>query len=167
MVSGGESGMKTPPSWLPPMVCVNPWTVETFETLYEVFKRDFKATQPAYAGQPVWTFSDMDSGREVVFWHLTHRQDKVTGGRLPDLRRSERLPWVRKMIDNAKKPEILAWDYKEGKGTVNTYIWLKDYDFLVLMKKYPDGRRRLLTSFYVDYPNYRRKLEKKYFKRIK
>jgi len=46
------------------------------------------------------------------------------------------------------------------KSGVNTYLWLKDFDFLVLMKKYPDGRRRLLTSLYIDYSNYRRKLEK-------
>jgi hypothetical protein len=93
--------------------------------------------------------------------------DNQTALRLTDPRRSERLPWVKKMIENAREDEILAWDYMEAKGKVNTYIWLKDYDFLVLMKKYPDGRRRLLTSFYIDYPNYRRKLEKKYARRIK
>jgi hypothetical protein len=66
-----------------------------------------------------------------------------------------------------KGQKIKSWDYKEGKGAVNTYLWLKDFDFLVIMKKYPDGRRRLLTSFYIDYPNYKRKLEKKYARRIK
>ena len=159
--------MTTFPHWLPPMVSVSPWTAKTFEMLYEIFRRDFKLTQPVYGEHPVWTFPKMDGGREVIFWHLTHREDNETGERLPDLRRSERLPWVRKMIENAQKPEILAWDYKEGKGTVNTYIWFKEYDFLVLMKKYHDGRRRLLTSFYVDYPNYRRKLQKKFSKRLK
>ena len=159
--------MKPLPDWLPSMVSVTPWTSKTFEMLYEIFKRNFKISQPLFEGVPVWTFPEKDSGKEVIFWHLTHRQDEETGERLPDPRRSERLPWVRKMIENARKDEILVWDYMEAKGTVNTYIWLKDYNFLVLMKKYPDGRRRLLTSFYIDYPNYRRKLEKKYARRIK
>jgi hypothetical protein len=56
---------------------------------------------------------------------------------------------------------------KEGKSTINTYVWLKGHDFLVLIKKYRDGSRRMLTSFYIDYPNYRRKLERKYANRLK
>jgi hypothetical protein len=159
--------MKTFPAWLPPLVSINPWTPKTFEKLYEVFRCDSKVNPPVYEGKQVWTFPEMEKGKEVIFWHLTHREDRQTGERLPDFRRAERLPWVKTIIENAQRTDILAWDYKEGKGAVNTYLWLKDFDFLVLMKKYPDGRRRLLTSFYIDYPNYKRKLEKKYARRIK
>ena len=155
------------PSWLPSLISLNPWTQKTFEKLYEVFKSDFKINPPVYEGQQVWTFPEMKNGKEVIFWHLTHREDGETGERLPDFRRAERLPWIKAIIENAQSTDILVWDYKEGNGALNTYLWLKDYDFLVLMKKYPDGSRRLLTSFYIDYPNYRRKLEKKYAKRIK
>jgi hypothetical protein len=83
------------------------------------------------------------------------------------MRRCERLPWVRALIDNARKPEVLAWDHQEADYVTKTYVWLKDHDFLVLMKKYPDGSRRLLTSFHVKYSNYRRKLKKKYAKRLR
>lgn len=155
------------PTWLPAMVRVSPWTDRTFEVLYEIFERDFKATQPVYEGHCVWFFPETEDGKEVIFWHLTHAKDRETGERLPDLRRCERLPWVRKMVDNSRKLEVLAWDYEEADYTVRTYVWLRDHDFLVLMKKYPDGSRRLLTSFYVRYPNYRRKLEKKHKKRLK
>ena len=86
--------------------------------------------------------------------------------RLPDLRRSARLPWVRPMMDNCNQPEILAWDYEEGDRTIKTYVWLKGQDFLVLMKKYKDGSRRLITSYYVDQPHTRRSLLKKHGKRI-
>jgi hypothetical protein len=120
-----------------------------------------------YEGYEVWFFPESEDGKELIFWHLTHRFDKNTGERLPDLRRSERLPWARKMIDNFQKPEIWAWDYGESKGKTNTYIWLKDHDFLVVMRKYKSGGRRLITSFYIDYQHYKRKLERKYHKRIK
>ncbi|MFQ5861494.1 MAG: hypothetical protein ACE5IC_00040 [Candidatus Brocadiales bacterium] len=154
------------PVWLPATVSVNPWTQDTFDTLYSIFARDFKNTQPIYEGYIVWFFPEMEDGKEVVFWHLTHRDDKNTGERLPDLRRSERLPWARKMLDNPDKPEILAWDYKEGDGSIKTYVWLKDYDYLVLMKKYPNESRRLITSYYIDFPHKRRKLERKYTRRM-
>jgi hypothetical protein len=108
----------------------------------------------------------MEEGREVIFWHLTHREDRQTGQRLPDPRRCERLPWVRSIIVNAHRTEVLAFDYQEGDGSVKTYLWLRDFDFLVLMKKYLDGGRRLITSYYIDYPHKRRKLEGKYDRRL-
>ncbi len=158
--------MTTMPSWLPPMLSVNPWTEDTFENLYEIFTRDFKTSQPIYDGQVVWFFPETEDGKEVIFWHLTTRDDNETGDRLPDCRRSERLPWARPMLDNPGAPEVLAWDYLEGDKTIKTYVWLKDYDYLVLMKKYPDGRRRLITAHCIDYPHKRKNLEKKYKKRI-
>ena len=54
----------------------------------------------------------------------------------------------------------------EGDGSIDTYLWLRDFDFLVLMKKYREGRRRLITSYFIDYPHKRRKLEQKQRKRI-
>jgi hypothetical protein len=158
--------MNGPPAWLPPTATVNPWTNETYDMLYAIFVRDFKDAQALYEGNAVWFFPELDSGKEVVFWHMTSRADKETGERLPDLRRSERLPWARPMLENSTQPEIRAWDYKEGDGRVKTYVWLRDHHFLVLLKKYTNGKRRLITSYYVDQPHTRRSLEKKYAKRI-
>ncbi len=70
------------------------------------------------------------------------------------------------MIENSQQSEILAWDYREGGGKINTYVWLKDYDFVVIMKKYPNGNRRLITSFYVDKDYKRRDFDRKYANRI-
>jgi hypothetical protein len=154
------------PKWLPELFPVNPWQQDTYEALYRVFERDFKVSPPVYAGQPVWFFPEMEGRKEKIFWHLTSRDDKEAGGRLPDFRRCERLPWVRSMLDHSDKPEILAWDHDEGDGTVKTYVWLESYDFVVIMKKYSNGRRRLITSFWVEYGNTKRKLRKKYERRI-
>ncbi|MCH7499999.1 MAG: hypothetical protein IH886_08320 [Nitrospinae bacterium] len=82
------------------------------------------------------------------------------------MRRCERLTWVKAIIENSNQPEVLEWDYKEGDGSVKTYLWLKNYDFVVIMKKYRDGGRRLITSFYVEYSHTRKNLEKKYNKRL-
>ena len=71
------------------------------------------------------------------------------------------------MIENAKELEVLAWDYEEGDLTIKTYVWLKDLDFTVIMKKYPDNKRRLITSFYVDKDYKRKDFERKYANRLK
>ncbi|MBC8418168.1 MAG: hypothetical protein ISR62_01560 [Desulfobacteraceae bacterium] len=113
------------PEWLPPMVRVDPWGQDTFDILYSIFERDFKFNQPLYSGKPVWFFPEMEGDKESIFWHLTHREDKKTGERLPDMRRCERLPWIKAVIENRDKPELLNWDYKEGDGSVKTYLWLK------------------------------------------
>lgn len=154
------------PDWLPDLFPVNPWTEQTYDLLYNIFARDFKESQPCYRGQTIWFFDDMEDSKEAIFWHLTSRKDK-NGERFPDLRRSERLPWARPMLDHAAKPEVVDWDYEEDDGDIKTYVWLKDYDYLMILKKYRDGRRRLITSFWIEYDNFKRKLAKKYDNRIR
>lgn len=83
----------------------------------------------------------------------------------PDFRRAERLPWARPMLDNVGQAEILNWDYEEGDGDIHTYVWLKDFDYLIVMKRYKDGRRRLITAFWLEYESKRRGLLKKYARR--
>jgi hypothetical protein len=173
------------PVWLPAMAQVTPWrggTGGTYDALYAIFQHDFVVSKPLYDGQVVWHFPEMDEGKERVFWHLTSREEKpkpvprrmrhvlppapARVQRYPDLRRSERLPWVRPLIEHAIDPQVCAWDYLEGSGNIHTYVWLRDWDFVVIMKKYPDCRRRLITSFYVDGEYKRQDLERKYAKRI-
>ncbi len=173
------------PEWLPGKVSVNPWTKDTYAMLYRIFCRDIRDHDLRYIGNDVWIFPDTEDGKERIFWHLTTRETKrkkiprrkrkfypegqtyTEAERLPDPRRCERLPWVKTLIENPSEPEVLAWDYEEGDRTMKTYIWIKDNNFVVIMKKYPDGRRRLITSFYVDKPYKQRDFERKYANRIR
>ncbi len=174
--------------WLPAMATVNPWRHgepnDTYEMLYHIFLRDFVNSRPTYQGREVWHFPEMEDGKIGLFWHLTSRKeglktiprrkqkftalirDQSQAQRYPDLRRAERLPWVRTTIDNYFQPQALAWDYLEGDGNIHTYIWLKEYDFVVIMKKYSDGGRRLITSFYIDNSYKRQDFERKYTRRL-
>ena len=158
--------MTSTPAWLPNMLSVNPWNEQTFEKLYALFRRDFVENRPQYRNFSIWFFPDREDGKEKIFWHLTHREDKESGERLPDPRRSERLPWARPMLEHPDEPEILDWDYEEGDGTIKTYVWLKDFDYLIILKKYPDDGRRIITAYWVEYGHEKRKLMKKYQRRI-
>ena len=172
------------PDWLPQIADVDPWTANTYEMLYEIFCNDIRDYNLRYQGNNVWIFKDMEDGKEKIFWHLTTRENKVPQiprrktkfcqqnqrnaetERLPDLRRCERLPWIKLLIEHPSDSEILAWDYEEGDQTIKTYIWIKNYHFVVIMKKLKDNTRRLITSFYVDNPHKQRDFERKYTNRI-
>jgi hypothetical protein len=161
--------MNSLPDWLPDMFEVSPWTDHTFKQLYNIFRTDLVLRRLNYLGNNVWFYQERDDGKEVLFWHITHREDKNRSAmRMPDLRRSERLPWVRPMIMKCpnQDDDMLNWDYEEGNKVVKTYIWLINLDFVVIMKKYDDGRRRLITSFHLDNNHEERKMRKKYENRI-
>lgn len=173
------------PDWLPDIVSVDPWTEGTYDMLYQIFCRDIRDYDLRYFGNKVWIFQDIEDGKEKIFWHLTTRsaraikiprrkrkfypagQTYIDEDRYPDLRRCERLPWIKALIEKAREPGLITWDYEEGDGTIKTYVWLKELDFAVIMKKYPDNKRRLITSFYID-KNFKRKdFERKYENRVK
>jgi hypothetical protein len=130
--------------------------------LYKIFEEDFKDKPLEYKSFRVWFFPEILDGKELILWHLTHREDEETKKYYPDLRRSERLPWARPLIEHPDDRDVLAWDFKKYDGKTVTYVWLKDYDYLVLMKKYRDGQRRLMTSYYIDHDHKRKRLERKY-----
>lgn len=153
--------------WLPAMFVVVPWSKELYDRLYiGVFCPDFKGTPIFYRGFAVWYFPEMAYGRELIFVHLTSRTNKATGEREFDPMRSARLPWARPMIENPTDAEVLAWDFIEDDGSINTYVWLQNHDYFILMRKMPDDSRRLITAYWVEYGHERRKLRKKYEQRL-
>lgn len=154
------------PEWLPDLLEINPWGADTFDMLYQVFEADIKNTGLTFNANPVWYFPEIEDDKEVIFWHLTHREDRTAQERLPDTRRCERLNWIRPILENENEPEVLWWDYEEYDRTIKTYIWLQEYDFLIILKKYPDGGRRLITSYFVEYQHAKNKLRKKYDQRV-
>ena len=65
----------------------------------------------------------------------------------------------------ATTPNSRCWNVVED-GIAKTYIWLTNHDFVVIMKRMPNGSRRLITEHFLNYPNMRRKLQKKFERRI-
>jgi hypothetical protein len=145
------------PSWLPALFSVNPWDHTTYDSLYKIFHNDFIANKAYYCKIPVGFDRNKENGKEKTFWHVTTRDDKHNSERLPDLRRSERLPWLKPILENSTKPEILAWEYTEGDGAINIYVWLKDHDYLAIMKKTKKGGQILLTAYWIEYGNVKKK----------
>lgn len=140
---------------------------ELFDVLYDYFCEDF-IDNKTYLNANIYInpkSNQKDDGKELVFWHLTTRETKiqkkvgnrwvVEKERLPDYRRSERLAWIKKIIENHSHKKIKLFYYKENTNQIRLYLWAFDEDFIVILEKLGKSSSYLVTSFYVD-KNYNR-----------
>ncbi len=74
------------------------------------------------------------AGRWASFWHLI-QEGYVEEERTPDLRRCERLRWVRWVIENAKtNPDIDEWQNRRN-YEINTLLWYREEYLVVLTQR--------------------------------
>jgi len=147
-----------------------------FDVLYGYFCEDF-INNSTYLNQNIYInpkSNQKDDGKELVFWHLTTRETKIqkkVGNRwilekerLPDYRRSERLAWIKKIIENYTIDEVKMFYHKETNTTkdIRLYLWLEDYNFVVILQKLGKNSSYLVTSFYVDREGKRLEYQKRY-----
>lgn len=165
--------MSTSPDWLPGIISVDGDIEKVIATLYSIYKRDFYINKKNLYDCYVWCSqkpSTWGGNRyEESFLHLITRFDYKIEDRLFDPRRSERLPWCGPAIENVEEQDVMSWEFEENNKSVRTYIWLKDYDYVVILQKRSLRKfdvYMLITAFYVDGPSKRKNLWKKYEKRI-
>jgi len=133
--------------------------------LYAVFEIDFKQSLPEYRGKFIIHDSRKASdGREKGFWHLVTRGGFRDFSGTPDCDRAERLPWIRAIIEHPDAPGILNWEFREGTGELHTYLWLVEFDFVVVLGplRKSDRGMQLITAFYVQSEMRRAELRRKY-----
>ena len=162
--------MATKPAWLPALISVNGSPEEIFARLYEIFETDFKQTRLSLEAKPVrWDTRILEGKYEEGFWHLITKQDRDTQERLLDSRRAERISWCAPSIKNFKDQAIKAWDYEESKKRIRTYLWLEEFDYVVILEQREQRGQEivfLITAFHVDGESTRRGLRRKYENRL-
>jgi len=163
--------MSDSPSWQPKVVpYAGDWN-DWITALYGVFCYDFKETPTYFQTKKVIFDRKKLPGEsyEEGFWHLVTRTDHQTGERYPEFPRGERLPWCSPTIQNSGDPLVKVWDYEEGRDRIRTYVWLEKQDYVVIlekkMRKLPHVMF-LVTAFNLDGESTRKKMRKKYDKRI-
>jgi hypothetical protein len=158
--------MLTRPAWLPEILSVDGDWKDLLERLYAVFEHDFKHGRPRLNEFEVWWDRKKrdETGYEEGFYHLIEREEKVTMRRLFDPRRAECLSWAAPTINNSNDTEVKVWDYREADGKTNTYVWLHQWDYVIILRK--KAMRVgpvvfLVTAFHVDGDRKRRHLRRK------
>lgn len=150
--------------WLPPIILFadygGDWA-SYIEAVHAVFRQDFISSRPQFESLPVVCNTTPEDGREAAFWHIVQSECQSAGGRLPDLRRCERIPWPRPAIEHTGEPAVSIWTTvrrrKGGAPEERVLIWIECVDYLVVL-----ARKKtvmvLVTAYCTDAEHRRRKL---------
>ncbi|GAK33174.1 hypothetical protein JCM17846_19610 [Iodidimonas nitroreducens] len=123
------------------------WAVYEAE-LYRIFKEEIAGGSLMFCHSPVKCRRLPEAaGRWASFWHLV-QEGRVEDDRTPDLRRCERIRWVRWVIENAADhSEIDIWQNTRN-GRVSRLLWFREEYLVVLAER--TGYWLLLTAYCTD-----------------
>lgn len=154
------------PPWLPALLTLDnhggAW--ETYlEAVYEIFEQDFVHDQPKFCNCWVRYRRDpIQLGKEAGFWHCTS-SGADEQQRTPELRRMERIAWVRAIIENAAPPDVEVWVRRDG-SEPRWHLWFREEFMVVLGERVRrgDGFRyfQLITAFDTPYEHQKAKRRK-------
>lgn len=155
-----------PPEWLPPQLLLNGARIDDdYAILHKVYSIEISHGLLSIEGFPVWVDRTIDQFLPQYnrgFTHLVTRDDG-SGQRIIDYDRARKLNWVKPVIENYQQPEIHAF-WCRGSRNDTLYLWLYDYDFVVIMRKMRARQmqaRIIVTSFSVD-PHRRKDLQRRF-----
>ena len=84
------------------------------DAVYAVFVNDFINNRPAFHGKKLGLKKHpIIDGKEYTYYHFTHSGDIETG-RIPDIRRMERIGYPKPIIDFSDSEKIKVWRNKRG-----------------------------------------------------
>lgn len=156
--------MSDEPAWLPALISFEShggrW--ESYvAAVYAVFKADFIDSVPYLRGRRIGLRREPKyQNREWAFWHVI-QEGNVEAGRTPDLRRCERIRWIRAIIDHAHDPCVKAWENRRD-GDRRILLWLEAQDYLVVLGVRSKGYAMLVTAYPTDRGHTRQKLQREY-----
>lgn len=146
--------------WLPELELYDncsSWS-EYQEALYSIFRKDFIEGHPNFKGKQVnIRRHPIEYGKEEAFFHVTCQDYQKDGNRVPDLRRCERIRWVRAFIEHYHCDSTLCelcdgvkiWEEPyHGKNRV--HILLPEERYMVVLEP-RESYCLLITAFYFDH----------------
>ncbi len=144
------------------------------QSLYRIFKRDFDENAPLFFRskqiRPIKK-EDGESALDTMFHHLTTKDDKNEEGkkikrRIFELERSQRLHWVKYLLEGEKMNNVEVFSYmdrtKKRGDVIRTYIYDKDEEYVIILEPQRSGKDYyLLTAYYLNEKRGRKQIKQK------
>jgi len=98
----------------------------------------------------------IDSNKEESFWHLTSRDYPIKVGsalqkeRKPDIKRAERIAWVREIIENHNDDKVTLWTDKSFTKAARHHLWYNQEFLVVIEDLNKFNNYNLITAFCTD-----------------
>ena len=109
--------MTNPPPWLPRIIDLADFDGDWGRMLnaaYEVFCNDFVYGRVSFRGLDVAVRRHpVSNGKEFGFWHCV-QEGALEENRTPDMKRLERIGWIRAVIENAHDGQVEQWENSPG-----------------------------------------------------
>ncbi len=138
------------------------------EAVYAIFELDFIKSKPVFRGKRLGLkYHPETHGKAYTFYHMTH-EGNDEANREPDLRRCERLPWARPVIENCDAWDLKIWrQVRKGKNRICIWLELEDEsDYFIVL----DDRKDYIlpwTAFVLEYGHEKKKKQKEYDEYLK
>lgn len=150
--------------WLPPLMCLEDYNgdwQQYLEAIYECFCEDFVWSKPTFHEKRFALKRHPElNGKEATFWHVIS-EGKIESERTPDLRRCERIRWLRPMIEALGDDRVRCWRNNRGSCEDRILIALDDFSYVVVLADRGDYVL-LWTAYCVEYEDRRLSLQNEY-----
>lgn len=102
------------------------------DRVYARFREDL-IDSPPVCGRKRWALKryPLIDGREATFWHLSSEGNQESE-RLPDLRRMERIGWIKPIVAAAGSDDVLCWEQQRD-GERRVAVGLPDLSYVVIV----------------------------------
>jgi hypothetical protein len=132
-----------------------------YDHIYQCFREDFltKPLKEFNGKRIILKRYPITDDKEATFYHLTH-EGSDEQSREPDLRRMERIRWIKYMMSNFDNPQLKVWRNKRGNNESILIYHEKENYLLVLADR---GEYVMpWTAYMITYNNRKQSLLKEY-----
>lgn len=148
---------------LPNLICLEDyggsWD-EYLSALHACFTKDFIDSTPSFQGKRLGLKKHpIIQGKEATFWHFISEGD-IEAERTPNLRRCERLSWIRPIIEGHPHESIKLWIEFRG-SEERIHLCYGEWEYLVVLVDRGDYIIPW-TAFHIEHNHSKRKFERKY-----
>lgn len=122
--------------------------------IYGIYLRDIVNNPILINGKPLKFNSNRSrhpicSGKHLCFEHIITRESKYSGKRNFDRERTNKIHWIRPILENVGDSRIKYYELVNDDGQNQLYYWFQEKGFIIIIREInPD--LLLITTFSID-----------------